>query len=95
MVAATDVLAFAGEGEGEVATAAPEVVVDGALEVADAGGAGFVGAEGEGFGGRVGAVGFEGCGGGGGVGCFDWRRGNVVANVGGGWGCGCGGRGWG
>lgn len=92
MIAAADVLAFAGEGEGEVAAAAPEVVVNWALEVADAGGAGLVSAEGGGFGGWVRAVGLEGCGGGGGVDCFDWRRGDVVADVGGGRGCGYGGR---
>lgn len=58
VVAAADVLAFAGEGEGQVRAAAVEVVVDGAAEMSDSGCSGFVGAELEGrFGGVFGADG--------------------------------------
>lgn len=56
VVAPAEVLAFAGEGEGEVGAAAVEVVVYGAFEMADAWGAGLVGAQGErGFRGVFGA----------------------------------------
>ena len=64
MVAATDVLTLAGEGEREVAAAAVEVIVYGALEMSYSRGAGLVGAESERFGRRIGAVGFKGCRGG-------------------------------
>lgn len=80
VVAAADVLAFAREGEGQVGVAPVEVVVDGAAEVSDSGGAGFVGAELEGrFRGVFGADGgFIGVHFGLGAGCCDWGRGLVI-----------------
>lgn len=80
VVAAADVLAFAREGEGQVGAAAVEVVVDGAAEVSDSRGAGFVGAELEGRFGRVFGAdgGFIGVHFGLGAGCCDGGWGPVI-----------------